>query len=87
MKHANPSKQIKTLLSAVLLGSALTAGVASAEDPLKVGFIYVSPIGDAGWTYQHDLGARRLKRSLATRLRSNTSAKSVPEGASRARDP
>jgi len=28
----------------------------SAQDPLKVGFIYVGPIGDHGWSYQHDQG-------------------------------
>ena len=32
-------------------------GVASAADtPMKVGFVYVSPIGDAGWSYAHDQG-------------------------------
>ncbi len=27
-----------------------------AGEPLKIGFVYVSPIGDAGWTFQHDTG-------------------------------
>jgi hypothetical protein len=27
-----------------------------AQEPLKIGFIYVGPIGDGGWTYQHDQG-------------------------------
>lgn len=26
------------------------------DDPLKVGFIYIGPVGDGGWTYQHDQG-------------------------------
>ena len=34
----------------------LFTGFAFAQDSLKVGFIYVGPIGDAGWTYAHDLG-------------------------------
>lgn len=29
---------------------------ASGDEPMKVGFIYVGPIGDAGYTYAHDLG-------------------------------
>eukprot|EP01031_Cornospumella_fuschlensis_P010904 gene10904-13341_t len=27
---------------------------ARAQAPLKVGFVYVGPVGDAGWTYAHD---------------------------------
>jgi simple sugar transport system substrate-binding protein len=34
----------------------LFTGFTFAQDSLKVGFIYVGPIGDAGWTYAHDLG-------------------------------
>jgi len=34
------------------------------EEPMKVGFIYVGPIGDAGWTYAHDLGAEYMKQQL-----------------------
>ena len=34
-----------------------TWGVALAADaPMQVGFVYVSPIGDAGWSYAHDQG-------------------------------
>ncbi|MFC1488760.1 BMP family ABC transporter substrate-binding protein [Thermodesulfobacteriota bacterium] len=28
----------------------------AAGSPMKVGFVYVSPIGDAGWSYAHDQG-------------------------------
>ena len=43
-------------LPAVLAGLAMSLAVAtvSGADKLKVGFIYVGPIGDHGWTYQHD---------------------------------
>ena len=41
-----------TTVAAALLWAA-GAGSAVAQDPLKVGFVYVSPIGDAGWT-SHD---------------------------------
>ncbi|VUZ23155.1 Uncharacterised protein [uncultured Comamonas sp.] len=32
------------------------AASAAAAGPLQIGFMYVSPIGDGGWTYQHELG-------------------------------
>jgi basic membrane protein A len=49
------------------------------DDPTKVGFVYVGPIGDGGWTYQHDQGrwpSRRIRRRGRDRLQ-----ESVPEGA------
>jgi simple sugar transport system substrate-binding protein len=27
-------------------------------EPLKAAFIYVGPVGDAGWTFAHDLGRK-----------------------------
>jgi simple sugar transport system substrate-binding protein len=50
--------------------------VASAAD--NVGFVYVSPVGDAGWTYQHDLG--RLQMEEQTGVTSNL-VENVAEGA------
>ena len=41
-------------LAACSVALALPAP-AQAPAPLKIGFIYVSPIGDAGWTHQHDI--------------------------------
>ncbi|PID49325.1 MAG: BMP family ABC transporter substrate-binding protein [Proteobacteria bacterium] len=34
---------------------------AQADEPLKIGFVYVSPVSDAGWTHQHDLGRQHLE--------------------------
>lgn len=47
----------KTLLAAaaaLLLAGSMSSS-AWAADKLKVGFIYLGPIGDLGWTYQHEL--------------------------------
>lgn len=41
------------------LGSVMMAKEYVPGTPLKVGFIYVGPIGDLGWTYAHD-EARRI---------------------------
>ncbi|MEL6210080.1 MAG: BMP family ABC transporter substrate-binding protein, partial [Pseudomonadota bacterium] len=39
-------------LAAALPALALAPATLAAE-PLKVGFVYVGPVGDHGWTYQH----------------------------------
>ncbi|MEQ8587012.1 MAG: BMP family ABC transporter substrate-binding protein [Thalassobaculaceae bacterium] len=54
--------------SAVLAAGVLGAGVASAADPLKVGFIYVGPIGDHGWSYQHDQGRLAIEREFGDKV-------------------
>ena len=43
----------KLATAAVALG---LAGSAMAQDTTKVGFIYVGPVGDGGWTYEHEQG-------------------------------
>jgi basic membrane protein A len=48
--------------------------------PLKVGFVYVSPVGDAGWTSQHNAGREQMLKTLGTRVAS-TYVEKVPEGA------
>ncbi|MFH4333472.1 hypothetical protein WAJ64_21445, partial [Acinetobacter baumannii] len=35
---------------------AAAPAAAAPADKLKIGFMYVSPIGDGGWTFQHELG-------------------------------
>jgi basic membrane protein A len=48
--------------------------------PLKIGFIYVSPIGDAGWTHQHDIARLQMEKNLAPRVTTKY-IENVPEGA------
>ncbi len=60
-------------------GVALLATTATAE-PLKVGFVYVGPIGDHGWSYQHDQGRLALEAALGDQVET-TYVESVPEGA------
>ena len=49
---------IKKLVLGVLACAMTSVSMADGN----VGFVYVSPIGDAGWTYQHDLGRLQLER-------------------------
>jgi len=67
-----------SLLAAAALGLAASLPAFGAE-PLKVGFVYVSPIGDAGWTYQHDLGRRAMEEALGDKIQTKY-IESVPEG-------
>ena len=45
----------KLIVIALVLLLAVPVAV-SAQKEMKVGFVYVSPIGDAGWSYAHDQG-------------------------------
>lgn len=48
-------------------------------EKLKVAFIYVGPVGDAGWSYAHDQGRKYLVEQLPNV--ETTYQESVPEGA------
>jgi len=67
-----------SLLAAAVLGLAASFPAFSA-DSIKVGFVYVSPIGDAGWTYQHDLGRKAMEKALGDKV-STKYIENVPEG-------
>lgn len=79
MKQARLFK-IVLFFSALALIAAGLIPSAFASDKLKVGFVYVSPIGDAGWTYQHDLGRLEMEKILGDKV-STKYIESVPEGA------
>jgi len=51
-----------------------------ANLPVKAGFVYVSPITDAGWTKQHDEGRKAVEKALGNQVRT-TFVADVPEGA------
>jgi basic membrane protein A len=69
---------LKNLIRALALASLVASG--HAAEPLKVGFVYVSPIGQAGWTYQHDQARLALERTLGAQVRTSF-VEGVPEGA------
>src|SRR5260370_2972497 len=54
--------------------------VTGADLPFKVGFVYVSPISDAGWTFQHDSGRKEMEKALAGKVVTKY-VDNVPEGA------
>ncbi len=69
------------LKRSLALAAALTlSGQAMAEDPLKVGFVYVGPIGDHGWSYQHDQGRLEVEKHFGNKVQT-TYVENVNEGA------
>ena len=70
-------------LTNLLTGAALALGLvtsAVAQDKTKVGFIYVGPIGDGGWTYEHDKGRLAVEEHFGDAVET-VYQESVPEGA------
>ena len=53
---------------------------APAVAPLKVGFVYVAPITDAGWVRQHESGRQAVEAALGAKVQT-TYVADVPEGA------
>lgn len=63
---------------AASVGAAGSLSIAQ-EGPLKVAFVYVGPIGDAGWTYSHDLGRKAIEEKFGDKVVTSF-IESVPEG-------
>lgn len=71
-------KLTKNLAAIVALGFAL-AGAVHAEEPVKAGFIYIGPVGDFGWTYEHDQARQAVEANLGDAVETSY-VESVPEG-------
>lgn len=66
--------------SAAAPASAASAAAANtAGGPLKIGFIYVGPVGDGGWTYAHDNGRKAVETEFGDKVQTSI-VESVPEG-------
>jgi simple sugar transport system substrate-binding protein len=79
--HKNLRRALARALFTLPLVSllAMPCGALAQDAPLKVGFVYVTPVGQAGWTYQHDLGRREMERALGSAVQS-TVVEGVAEG-------
>ncbi|MEM9430654.1 MAG: BMP family ABC transporter substrate-binding protein [Pseudomonadota bacterium] len=64
-----------TALSALTL---VTAALAQSDDPVSVGFIYVGPVGDFGWSYEHDQGRLAVEAHFGDAV-TTSYVESVPE--------
>lgn len=61
--------------AAVVLGLAAPAFAADT----KVGFVYVGPVGDGGWTYEHDQGRKAVEAAFGDAVET-VYVENVPEG-------
>ena len=68
------------LASAALALTLGTGAYAAGHEPVTAGFIYVGPIGDGGWTYEHDKGRLAVEEALGDKVKT-IYQESVPEGA------
>ncbi len=69
-----------------VLGTAATAGALTlagrrvlAAEPTKVGFVYVGPVGDYGWTHGHDVGRKAIEAAYGDKVKT-TFVENVAEG-------
>ncbi len=58
---------------------ALSQSILAPKEPLKIGFVYVAPLTDAGWVRQHDEGRKSVERTLGDRVKT-TYVENVAEG-------
>ncbi|CAM5793016.1 BMP family ABC transporter substrate-binding protein [Ottowia pentelensis] len=56
------------------------AAPTEAAGPLKAAWIYVGPVGNAGWSYAHDQGRKAVQAEFEGKLQTSM-VESVPEGA------
>jgi len=59
--------------------SPATASRPAPAAVLEACFVYVSPVGQAGWSYQHDLGRQAMLQALGGQVRSRV-VEAVAEG-------
>jgi simple sugar transport system substrate-binding protein len=71
-------RELIAVATALVACAASVAGAYGA-DKLKVGFIYLGPIGDYGWTYQHEAARQELVKALGDRI-DTTYLENINEG-------
>lgn len=72
-------KNLRRAAMAALVAAFLPVTAARAAPPLQACFVYVSPVGQAGWSYQHDQGRQALARALGDQVQARF-VEGVPEG-------
>ena len=60
--------------------AAPAAAPAPAPEPFKAAWVYVGPVGDAGWTFAHDQGRKAVEAEFGDKV-VTTFVEKVPEGA------
>ena len=68
-----------TLVAACCVSPVFSQTPSSVQVPLKVGFVYVAPITDAGWVRQHENGRQAVQAALGAQVKTSF-VENVPEG-------
>jgi simple sugar transport system substrate-binding protein len=71
-------RSFTTLLGGGMLAAPGIMRTSRADAPLKVGFVYLGPVGDFGWTYQHDVGRKIAAKALGSAIETSF-VENVPE--------
>ncbi|GJL88592.1 MAG: BMP family ABC transporter substrate-binding protein [Minwuia thermotolerans] len=64
---------------AAAVAALAIGGVAKAEEKLKIGFVYCCPVGDLGWSYEHDEGRKAIEEAFGDRVETSF-VESVSDG-------
>ncbi len=72
-------KRFGFILFLILAVSLMLGNGSYAAEPLKVAFVYVSPVGDYGWTYAHDQGRKALEQALENVQTAYTESVAAPD--------
>ncbi len=67
------------LAAACFISPVFSQSPPAAKEPLKIGFVYVAPLTDAGWVRQHEEGRKAVESALGDRVKT-TYVENVPEG-------
>ena len=70
---------VNSILGMAILVAPSLLGATPPAAPIKVGFIYVGPVGDAGWTYQHDVARKQMEAAFKGKV-STQFVENVAEG-------
>lgn len=73
-------KILLSLAAATALAGFAVPASAAGMDKVKACFVYVGPVGDFGWSYQHDQGRQYVEEKLGDKVET-AYLESVPEGA------
>lgn len=79
MTHAITRRTFVAATASAVATGALTLSARAAAEPLRVGFIYVGPVGDFGFSYQHDVARKAMQAALGDAVKTSFVEK-VAEG-------
>ena len=73
-------RAVLALAAAGFLSPVFSQQQQQAQAPLRIGFVYVTPVTDAGWVRQHEEGRKAVDAALGAKVKT-TYVENVAEGA------